>query len=162
MSGQDLPPGQSGSGDQERESERDSGGESKELSEVSEATESTDVKDSSSDSQWRCGFRHFLIHRSLFLSIWRCSDRICGFEEQLWLLERHRCFNIIWFSPVLSNKPGNDNRWDVIRLKSVLFFFFWSFIWNVVILEVILQTASAPQWIITSVNTEKVQINLFR
>uniref|UniRef100_A0A8C6S788 N-terminal amino-acid N(alpha)-acetyltransferase NatA n=1 Tax=Neogobius melanostomus TaxID=47308 RepID=A0A8C6S788_9GOBI len=37
--------------DQERESERDSGGESKELSEVSEATESTDVKDSSSDSQ---------------------------------------------------------------------------------------------------------------
>ncbi|XP_029687663.1 N-alpha-acetyltransferase 10-like [Takifugu rubripes] len=41
----------SGSGDQERESERDSGGESKEMSEVSEATESTDVKDSSSDSQ---------------------------------------------------------------------------------------------------------------
>uniref|UniRef100_A0A674PEH2 N-terminal amino-acid N(alpha)-acetyltransferase NatA n=1 Tax=Takifugu rubripes TaxID=31033 RepID=A0A674PEH2_TAKRU len=32
-------------------SERDSGGESKEMSEVSEATESTDVKDSSSDSQ---------------------------------------------------------------------------------------------------------------
>uniref|UniRef100_A0A8C7QHJ3 N-terminal amino-acid N(alpha)-acetyltransferase NatA n=1 Tax=Oncorhynchus mykiss TaxID=8022 RepID=A0A8C7QHJ3_ONCMY len=38
-------------GDQEKEGERDSGGESKELSEVSEATESTDVKDSSSDSQ---------------------------------------------------------------------------------------------------------------
>lgn len=53
VSGQDAPSGQSpsGSGDQERESERDSGGESKELSEVSEATESTDVKDSSSDSQ---------------------------------------------------------------------------------------------------------------
>lgn len=53
VSGQEAPPGQSpsGSGDQERESERDSGGESKELSEVSEATESTDVKDSSSDSQ---------------------------------------------------------------------------------------------------------------
>lgn len=52
-SGQEVPSGQSpsGSGDQERESERDSGGESKELSEVSEATESTDVKDSSSDSQ---------------------------------------------------------------------------------------------------------------
>ncbi|CAG6021405.1 unnamed protein product [Menidia menidia] len=46
--GQEAP---SGSGDHERESERDSGGESKELSEVSEATESTDVKDSSSDSQ---------------------------------------------------------------------------------------------------------------
>lgn len=53
VSGQDLQSGQSpsGSGDHERESERDSGGESKELSEVSEATESTDVKDSSSDSQ---------------------------------------------------------------------------------------------------------------
>lgn len=53
VSGQDAPSGQSpsGSGDHERESERDSGGESKELSEVSEATESTDVKDSSSDSQ---------------------------------------------------------------------------------------------------------------
>uniref|UniRef100_A0A3Q4AQA0 N-terminal amino-acid N(alpha)-acetyltransferase NatA n=1 Tax=Mola mola TaxID=94237 RepID=A0A3Q4AQA0_MOLML len=53
VSGQEAPTGQnpSGSGDQERESERDSGGESKELSEVSEATESTDVKDSSSDSQ---------------------------------------------------------------------------------------------------------------
>lgn len=53
VSGQDAPTAQSpsGSGDQERESERDSGGESKELSEVSEATESTDVKDSSSDSQ---------------------------------------------------------------------------------------------------------------
>uniref|UniRef100_A0A7N8XR24 N-terminal amino-acid N(alpha)-acetyltransferase NatA n=2 Tax=Percomorphaceae TaxID=1489872 RepID=A0A7N8XR24_9TELE len=53
VSGQEAPSGQSpsGSGDQERESERDSGGESKELSEVSEATESTDVKDSSSDSQ---------------------------------------------------------------------------------------------------------------
>uniref|UniRef100_A0A8D3D7E4 N-terminal amino-acid N(alpha)-acetyltransferase NatA n=1 Tax=Scophthalmus maximus TaxID=52904 RepID=A0A8D3D7E4_SCOMX len=51
--GQEAPSGQgqSGPGDQERESERDSGGESKELSEVSEATESTDVKDSSSDSQ---------------------------------------------------------------------------------------------------------------
>lgn len=48
VSGQEAP---SGSGDQERESERDSGGESKEMSEVSEATESTDVKDSSSDSQ---------------------------------------------------------------------------------------------------------------
>uniref|UniRef100_A0A8C7X107 Uncharacterized protein n=1 Tax=Oryzias sinensis TaxID=183150 RepID=A0A8C7X107_9TELE len=47
MSGQDAPSGH----DQERESERDSGGESKEQSEVSEATESTDVKDSSSDSQ---------------------------------------------------------------------------------------------------------------
>uniref|UniRef100_A0A8C5BQ40 N-terminal amino-acid N(alpha)-acetyltransferase NatA n=1 Tax=Gadus morhua TaxID=8049 RepID=A0A8C5BQ40_GADMO len=35
----------------DQEIERDSGGESKELSEVSEATESTDVKDSSSDSQ---------------------------------------------------------------------------------------------------------------
>lgn len=53
VSGQDPPSGQSlsVSGDQERESERDSGGDSKELSEVSEATESTDVKDSSSDSQ---------------------------------------------------------------------------------------------------------------
>uniref|UniRef100_A0A669DWS0 N-terminal amino-acid N(alpha)-acetyltransferase NatA n=2 Tax=Oreochromis TaxID=8139 RepID=A0A669DWS0_ORENI len=53
VSGQEAQSGQSpsGSGDQERESERDSGGESKELSEVSEATESTDVKDSSSDSQ---------------------------------------------------------------------------------------------------------------
>uniref|UniRef100_A0A672IPZ6 N-terminal amino-acid N(alpha)-acetyltransferase NatA n=1 Tax=Salarias fasciatus TaxID=181472 RepID=A0A672IPZ6_SALFA len=53
LSGPEAPSGQSpsGSGDQERESERDSGGESKELSEVSEATESTDVKDSSSDSQ---------------------------------------------------------------------------------------------------------------
>uniref|UniRef100_A0A674MTV9 N-terminal amino-acid N(alpha)-acetyltransferase NatA n=1 Tax=Takifugu rubripes TaxID=31033 RepID=A0A674MTV9_TAKRU len=52
-SGQEVSSGQSpsGSGDQERESERDSGGESKEMSEVSEATESTDVKDSSSDSQ---------------------------------------------------------------------------------------------------------------
>uniref|UniRef100_A0A667ZWH0 N-terminal amino-acid N(alpha)-acetyltransferase NatA n=1 Tax=Myripristis murdjan TaxID=586833 RepID=A0A667ZWH0_9TELE len=51
--GQEAPSAQSlsGSGDQEREGERDSGGESKELSEVSEATESTDVKDSSSDSQ---------------------------------------------------------------------------------------------------------------
>nr|XP_023008646.1 N-alpha-acetyltransferase 10 isoform X2 [Maylandia zebra] len=51
--GQEAQSGQSpsGSGDHERESERDSGGESKELSEVSEATESTDVKDSSSDSQ---------------------------------------------------------------------------------------------------------------
>lgn len=59
--GQEAQSGQSpsGSGDHERESERDSGGESKELSEVSEATESTDVKDSSSDSQWRCSFRHF-------------------------------------------------------------------------------------------------------
>ncbi|XP_051912996.1 N-alpha-acetyltransferase 10 isoform X1 [Hippocampus zosterae] len=46
--GQEAP---SGSGDPERENERDSGGDSKELSEVSEATESTDVKDSSSDSQ---------------------------------------------------------------------------------------------------------------
>ncbi|KAI1892206.1 hypothetical protein AGOR_G00130930 [Albula goreensis] len=36
--------------EQEREGERDSGGESKEMSEVSEATESTDIKDSSSDS----------------------------------------------------------------------------------------------------------------
>uniref|UniRef100_A0A3Q2DJW9 N-terminal amino-acid N(alpha)-acetyltransferase NatA n=1 Tax=Cyprinodon variegatus TaxID=28743 RepID=A0A3Q2DJW9_CYPVA len=53
VSSQEATCGQSpsGSGDQERESERDSGGESKELSEVSEATESTDVKDSSSDSQ---------------------------------------------------------------------------------------------------------------
>uniref|UniRef100_A0A665VW83 N-terminal amino-acid N(alpha)-acetyltransferase NatA n=1 Tax=Echeneis naucrates TaxID=173247 RepID=A0A665VW83_ECHNA len=53
VSGHEAQSGQSpsGSGDQERESERDSGGESKELSEVSEATESTDVKDSSSDSQ---------------------------------------------------------------------------------------------------------------
>ncbi|CAL1606127.1 unnamed protein product [Knipowitschia caucasica] len=53
VSGHEVPSGQfpSGSGDQEREGERDSGGESKELSEVSEATESTDVKDSSSDSQ---------------------------------------------------------------------------------------------------------------
>uniref|UniRef100_A0A3B3VGE7 N-terminal amino-acid N(alpha)-acetyltransferase NatA n=2 Tax=Poecilia TaxID=8080 RepID=A0A3B3VGE7_9TELE len=53
VSSQEATSGQSpsGSGDQERESERDSGGESKELSEVSEATESTDVKDSSSDSQ---------------------------------------------------------------------------------------------------------------
>uniref|UniRef100_A0A8C5H7X1 N-terminal amino-acid N(alpha)-acetyltransferase NatA n=1 Tax=Gouania willdenowi TaxID=441366 RepID=A0A8C5H7X1_GOUWI len=53
VSGQELGSVQSpsGAGDQERESERDSGGESKELSEVSEATESTDVKDSSSDSQ---------------------------------------------------------------------------------------------------------------
>lgn len=53
VSGQEVQSGQSpsGSGDQERESERDSGGESKEMSEVSEATESTDVKDSSSDSQ---------------------------------------------------------------------------------------------------------------
>ena len=53
VTGQEAPSGQSpsGSGDQERENERDSGGESKELSEVSEATESTDVKDSSSDSQ---------------------------------------------------------------------------------------------------------------
>uniref|UniRef100_A0A8C3AYG0 N-terminal amino-acid N(alpha)-acetyltransferase NatA n=1 Tax=Cyclopterus lumpus TaxID=8103 RepID=A0A8C3AYG0_CYCLU len=51
--GQEAPTGQSppGSCDQDRENERDSGGESKELSEVSEATESTDVKDSSSDSQ---------------------------------------------------------------------------------------------------------------
>lgn len=59
--GQEAQSGQSpsGSGDHERESERDSGGESKELSEVSEATESTDVKDSSSDSQWHCSFRHF-------------------------------------------------------------------------------------------------------
>ncbi|XP_068453587.1 N-alpha-acetyltransferase 10 isoform X2 [Clinocottus analis] len=53
LSGQEAPSGQSpsASGDQEKENERDSGGESKELSEVSEATESTDVKDSSSDSQ---------------------------------------------------------------------------------------------------------------
>uniref|UniRef100_A0A3B5R042 N-terminal amino-acid N(alpha)-acetyltransferase NatA n=1 Tax=Xiphophorus maculatus TaxID=8083 RepID=A0A3B5R042_XIPMA len=53
VSSQEATSGQSpsGSGEQERESERDSGGESKELSEVSEATESTDVKDSSSDSQ---------------------------------------------------------------------------------------------------------------
>ncbi|KAM6930150.1 N-alpha-acetyltransferase 10 isoform 1-T1 [Lycodopsis pacificus] len=53
VTGQEAPSGQnpSGSVDQERENERDSGGESKELSEVSEATESTDVKDSSSDSQ---------------------------------------------------------------------------------------------------------------
>ncbi|XP_023689783.1 N-alpha-acetyltransferase 10 [Brienomyrus brachyistius] len=36
--------------EQEREGERDSGGESKDMSEVSEATESTDIKDSSSDS----------------------------------------------------------------------------------------------------------------
>lgn len=48
--GQETP-AQSLAGDQEMEGERDSGGESKELSEVSEATESTDVKDSSSDSQ---------------------------------------------------------------------------------------------------------------
>ncbi|XP_061684067.1 N-alpha-acetyltransferase 10 [Syngnathoides biaculeatus] len=46
--GQEAP---SASGDPDRENERDSGGESKELSEISEATESTDVKDSSSDSQ---------------------------------------------------------------------------------------------------------------
>lgn len=61
VTGQEALSGQSpsGSGDQERESERDSGGESKELSEVSEATESTDVKDSSSDSQWHCSPRHF-------------------------------------------------------------------------------------------------------
>ncbi|XP_056279037.1 N-alpha-acetyltransferase 10 isoform X1 [Pseudoliparis swirei] len=53
LPGQEAPSGQSppGSCDQERENERDSAGESKELSEVSEATESTDVKDSSSDSQ---------------------------------------------------------------------------------------------------------------
>lgn len=53
MLGPDAPSAHSlsGPGDQEREGERDSGGESKELSEVSEATESTDVKDSSSDSQ---------------------------------------------------------------------------------------------------------------
>ncbi|KAM8864248.1 N-alpha-acetyltransferase 10 [Spinachia spinachia] len=53
LSGQEAASGQnpSVSGDPERENERDSGGESKELSEVSEATESTDVKDSSSDSQ---------------------------------------------------------------------------------------------------------------
>lgn len=51
--GQEAPSGQSISisADPEREGERDSGGESKEMSEVSEATESTDVKDSSSDSQ---------------------------------------------------------------------------------------------------------------
>ncbi|KAM6976726.1 N-alpha-acetyltransferase 10 [Aplochiton taeniatus] len=51
--GQDVPSAQtlSISADPEREGERDSGGESKEMSEVSEATESTDVKDSSSDSQ---------------------------------------------------------------------------------------------------------------
>ncbi|CAL8251736.1 unnamed protein product [Arctogadus glacialis] len=48
IAGQETP-AQSLAGDQEIE--RDSGGESKELSEVSEATESTDVKDSSSDSQ---------------------------------------------------------------------------------------------------------------
>ncbi|PWA30901.1 hypothetical protein CCH79_00010750, partial [Gambusia affinis] len=44
VSSQEATSGQSpsGSGEQERESERDSGGESKELSEVSEATESTD------------------------------------------------------------------------------------------------------------------------
>ncbi|CAL8277670.1 unnamed protein product [Boreogadus saida] len=48
ITGQETP-AQSLAGDQEIE--RDSGGESKELSEVSEATESTDVKDSSSDSQ---------------------------------------------------------------------------------------------------------------
>ncbi|XP_063749939.1 N-alpha-acetyltransferase 10 isoform X2 [Eleginops maclovinus] len=53
VSGQEAPSGQgpAGPGDQEKDNERDSGGESKELSEVSEATESTDVKDSSSDSQ---------------------------------------------------------------------------------------------------------------
>ncbi|CAL8368513.1 unnamed protein product [Lota lota] len=50
ITGQETP-SQSLAGDQEMEGERDSGGESKELSEVSEATESTDVKDSSSDSQ---------------------------------------------------------------------------------------------------------------
>lgn len=50
MAGLETPV-QSLAGDQEMEGERDSGGESKELSEVSEATESTDVKDSSSDSQ---------------------------------------------------------------------------------------------------------------
>uniref|UniRef100_A0A8C9UXN6 N-terminal amino-acid N(alpha)-acetyltransferase NatA n=1 Tax=Scleropages formosus TaxID=113540 RepID=A0A8C9UXN6_SCLFO len=44
-------PGQSAKlEEQEKEGERDSGGESKEMSEVSEATESTDIKDSSSDS----------------------------------------------------------------------------------------------------------------
>lgn len=53
ISGPEAPAGQGpvGTGDQEKENEKDSGGESKELSEVSEATESTDVKDSSSDSQ---------------------------------------------------------------------------------------------------------------
>ncbi|XP_056130076.1 N-alpha-acetyltransferase 10 isoform X2 [Lampris incognitus] len=53
MADEEVPSAQSltASGDQDREGERDSGGESKELSEVSEATESTDVKDSSSDSQ---------------------------------------------------------------------------------------------------------------
>ncbi|XP_010795312.1 N-alpha-acetyltransferase 10 isoform X3 [Gymnodraco acuticeps] len=53
VSGPEAPSGQGpvGTGDQEKENEKDSGGESKELSEVSEATESTDVKDSSSDSQ---------------------------------------------------------------------------------------------------------------
>ncbi|KAL3064208.1 hypothetical protein OYC64_000483 [Pagothenia borchgrevinki] len=53
VSGPEAPSvqGPVGTGDQEKENEKDSGGESKELSEVSEATESTDVKDSSSDSQ---------------------------------------------------------------------------------------------------------------
>ncbi|KAM9785437.1 N-alpha-acetyltransferase 10 [Neosynchiropus ocellatus] len=49
--GQEAPPGHGVTGSGDHENERDSGGESKELSEVSEATESTDVKDSSSDSQ---------------------------------------------------------------------------------------------------------------
>lgn len=77
-SGQEVPPGQSpsGSGDQERESERDSGGESKELSEVSEATESTDVKDSSSDSQWPGSLRHFWIHPTNPLSLFWKNSRI--------------------------------------------------------------------------------------
>ncbi|XP_053704988.1 N-alpha-acetyltransferase 10 isoform X2 [Synchiropus splendidus] len=49
--GQEAPSGHSVTASGDHENERDSGGESKELSEVSEATESTDVKDSSSDSQ---------------------------------------------------------------------------------------------------------------
>lgn len=71
VSSQEATSGQhpSGSGDQERENERDSGGESKELSEVSEATESTDVKDSSSDSQWRHSSSHFFSSIHFYLSL---------------------------------------------------------------------------------------------
>lgn len=98
VSSQEATSGQSpsGSGEQERESERDSGGESKELSEVSEATESTDVKDSSSDSQWRRSSWHFLKHP--FLSQFAA---VSDFEGWLsWLSKLH--LFIFFFSAVMN------------------------------------------------------------
>lgn len=125
VSGQDAPSGQSpsGSGDQERESERDSGGESKELSEVSEATESTDVKDSSSDSQWRCSPGHFKTRWSLPLfNLYSMTSQTVqtGLEHTKapYMLPLKVCFQLQWWTKCIANALQDFFRLWLIEPKN--------------------------------------------